>query len=103
MTDLAEELVDYKALSTNFYACLSDLTERIEDLETHVGVQPNGDIGPSLVERVSSAIGGDFMYEDEATDVISEVVAWLRQRRHAKAACQGIAMSLEDEMDEPSV
>jgi hypothetical protein len=85
------------------YACVEALVKRIEKLEANSQATPNYvQIRSSLVRKVQRAIDKEYEEslgtgENEARAAISAVAKWLREQTHQVAACQRIAMALEEE------
>ena len=83
------------------HACVEALVKRIEKLENNFKTTPNLNIIRSLlVKRVAQAMVADQsedLYKGEARAAILEVAGWLREQTHQVAACQRIAMALEEE------
>jgi hypothetical protein len=83
------------------HACVEALVRRIEKLEDNSRTTPNYvQIRSSLVKRVAQAMVADQsedLYKGEARAAIFEVAGWLREQTHQVAACQRIAMALEEE------
>jgi hypothetical protein len=85
------------------YACVEALVRRIEKLEDNSRTTSNLNIiRSSLVRKVQRAIDKEYEEslgtgENEARVAISAVAKWLREQTHQVAACQRIAMALEEE------
>ena len=86
--------------------CIQLIAERFDRLEKTIDDNskqtPNlKQIRLSLVKRVAQAMVADRsedLYKGEARAAILEVSKWLREQTHEVAACQRIAMALEEEV-----
>jgi hypothetical protein len=86
--------------------CIQIIAERFDRLEEAIGENNKStsnlkEVRPSLVKRVAQAMVADQsedLYKGEARAAILEVAGWLREQTHQVAACQRIAMALEEEV-----
>ena len=86
--------------------CIQIIAERFDRLERTIDDNCKQtfnlkQIRPSLIKRVAQAMVADQsedLYKGEARAAILEVAGWLREKTYQVAACQRIAMVLEEEL-----